>query len=121
MLVQVQEAGQFGIRDKLGMRLVTEDLIHTDCETYDNMEGYKLLMTLMVPDISRMSCQSCFLLHLKKMDLVFCPLLKHMLVCVHSSNEQPDMLCCNKQPVYNENKLEVYGLDPQQNCNNCMS
>jgi hypothetical protein len=36
MLVQVQEGGQFGTRDKLGMLLVTEDSINTYCENCEH-------------------------------------------------------------------------------------
>jgi hypothetical protein len=56
VLVQVQEAGQFGTMDKLGMLLVTEDSIHTDCENYENMVVCKLLMTSIVQGISHTSC-----------------------------------------------------------------
>jgi hypothetical protein len=125
MLVQVQEAGPFDIRDKLGMRLVTEDSIHTDCETYESMEGYKLLMTSMVQDRSRKQCLAFLLLlvahFLTAFVVVSSPQLKHMLACVHFSNERPGMLCCNKQPVYNENKLEVCVLNLQWTHKNCMS
>jgi phenylpropionate dioxygenase-like ring-hydroxylating dioxygenase large terminal subunit len=122
MLVQVQEAGQFGIRDKLGMLLVTEDSTHIDCENYDNMVEYKIRMPSHVQGISHTSCGHVpHSIHFGGIIEVFDLQGQHMLVCVHSSNERPGILYCNKQPVYNENKLGVCGLNPQQTHNCCMS
>jgi hypothetical protein len=60
----------------------------------------------MVQDKSRKQRPSCSLLLVLRY-LVSCPELEHMLAYDHFSNEQFDMLYCNKQPVDIESMFEA--------------
>jgi hypothetical protein len=113
MIVQVQEAGQFGTMDKLGMLLWIEVSIHIDGENCEHMVECKYSTLSVFRGISHKGReQFCFWLLCSVVNLVSCPARQHMLVYDHFSNGQSGTPCYNKKQVGIENKLEAYGPNP---------
>jgi hypothetical protein len=113
MLVQVQEAGQFGTMDKLGMLLCIEVSTHIDCENCERMVDCKYSTLSVFRGISHKGReQFCILLLCSMSNLVSCPARQHMLAYDHFSSGQSDTPCYNKKQVGIENKLEAYDPNP---------